>query len=340
MSTSAKFLKAEAGKQSVFGTAVAPTFKLPFVGEYQDMQEDHRAEWDSGQWTPTGIVGKVADFANFTLRGTAFFELLPMFWQAGFNDITQSGSGPYAYDADNNPAAVGSPIPYTFFFGGNEAIGGTGPAIRIADAYCQSFTLAFSVSSKEVSINSQWFGASVDDNSGAGRAFVGANLPAGIEMMKGLLGALNIQDAASSGGDFATMTAFDCALLDWSLAVDTGIRPQWAADKNALTYCGYYFQEPSARLTAALRTTQTNYGLVVAKAKARTYQELELVLNGSSSRQLRLQLTGRWLPDVIAHNRSNNEVVMNAVFEADTPFTQTTTPHWFGWELDTQLADI
>ena len=29
MSTSVKFLKAEAGKQSAFGTPVAPDFKLP-----------------------------------------------------------------------------------------------------------------------------------------------------------------------------------------------------------------------------------------------------------------------------------------------------------------------
>jgi hypothetical protein len=79
---------------------------------------------------------------------------------------------------------------------------------------------------------------------------------------------------------------------------------------------------------------------VAAKAKARTYQELELVINGSNSRQLRLQLTGRWNPNITAHGRSNNEVVMNGSFMVETPHTQTTTPHYFGWELDTALSTI
>ena len=340
MATSVKLLKGEAGKQSVFGTAVSPTFKLPFVGEYQDAQEDHSAEYDSGFWTPVTIVGKVADHGTFNLRGTAYFELLPMFFNAGFDAITPSGAGPYVYDDEVVPSTPGAPIPYTFRFGGGEAIGGTGPTVQIADAYCQSFTLAFSMSAKALTINSTWFGRSIDDNSGAGRAFIGSNLPASIEMMKGLLGALNIQDAATTGSDFTTMTAFQCSLLDWTLAVDTGLRPQWAADNNALTYCGYYHQAPVITLAAAIRTTSSNYALVAAKAKARTYQELELIINGSNSRQLRLQLTGRWNPNVTAHGRANNEVVMNGSFMVETPHTQTTTPHYFGWELDTALASI
>lgn len=340
MSTSTKFLKGEAGKQSVFGTPVSPTFKLPFTGEYADAQEDHSAEYDSGAWTPITIVGKVSDHATFTLNGTAFFELLPLFLNAGFGDITPSGEGPYVYDDELDPSAVGAPIPYTFFFGGNEAIGGTGPAVRIADAYCQSFSLAWSMSAKQIALQSTWFGRSVDDNSGAGFAFIGSGLPAGIEMMKGLLASLNIQDAASTGSDFTTMTAFDCALLDWTLAVNTGLQPMWSGDKNALTYCGYYHQAPVTTFTAALRTTSANYALVAAKAKARTYQELELTLNGAGSRQLKAQLTGRWLPSVTAHGRSGNEVVMNGVFQAETPHTQVTTPHYLSWELDTLLEDI
>lgn len=340
MSTSVKFLKAEAGKQAEFGTPVAPTFRLPFEGEYQDAQEDHVAQYDSGVWTPQEIAGKVADHATFTLKGTAFFELLPIFWNAGYNDITPSGTGPYAYDDALDPAAEGAPIPYTFYFGGGEDIGGTGPAIRIADAYCQSFSLAFGIGAKQIALQSTWFGKSVDDNAGAGFDFIGSNLPGSLEMMKGLLGELNVQDAAATGGDFATMTAFECSLLDWTLTVNTGIRPKWAADNNALTYCGYYYEAPAVTLAAAIRTTSANYANVAAKAKARTYQELELILNGSSARQLRAQLTGRWLPNVTAHGRSGNEVVMNAVFQAGTPYTQTTTPHYFGWELDTRLADI
>jgi hypothetical protein len=335
MSTSVKFLKAEAAKQSVFGTAVTPDFKLPFEGEYMDAQTEHSAAWDSGFWTPTTIVEKTSDYATFKLNGAMFFELLPVFLSAGFADLSPGGAGPYTYDHEINPAAVGAPSPYTFFFGGNEAIGGTGPAIRIRDGYMQKMTLAFNMNSKEVTVQSEWFGASVDDNSGAGRAFIGAALPTPLGMMKGLLSVLEIQDAATTGSDFATMTAFDCSILDWALTIDTGIRPQWAAEENALTYCGFYHEAPSITFAPVIRTNATNYALVKAKANARTYQEIMLTMNGASARQVKWQMTGRWLPGFVAHGRSGNEVTMSPTFQVETPHTQVTTPHYFGWELDT-----
>lgn len=338
MSTSIKFLKAEAGKQSAFGTAATPDFKLPFMGEYSDEQTEHVAEWDNGTWTPLEIVEQTSDFAKFKLSGAMFFELLPVFLSAGFADLTPGGADPYTYDAELNPAAVGAPSPYTFLFGGNEAIGGTGPAIKIQDGYLQSMTLAFNINSKELTVQSEWFGASVNDNSGAGFAFQGAALPTPLGMMKGLLGALDIQDATTTGGDFATMTAFDCALLDWSLKIDTGLRPAWSADQNDTVYCGYYHEAPAITFTPTVRTNSTNYALIKTKADARTYQEQMLTLNGASSRQVKWQMTGRWLPNFMAHGRANNEVVMQPTFQCATPYTQVTTPHLFGWELDTKWS--
>jgi hypothetical protein len=335
MSTSVKFLKAEAGKQTAFGTPVSPDFKLPFTGAYTDAQEEQVAEWDAGFWTPTAIVEKTADMATISLSGAMFFELLPVFLSAGFGDLTPGGAGPYDYDDELDPAAVGAPIPYTFLLGGNEALGGTGPAVKIQDAYLRTMSLSFSISNRQVTVQSEWFGLSVNDNAGAGFAFIGAALPTSLGMMKGLLAALDIQDAATSGGDFATMTAFECSLLDWTLNIDTGLRPKWAAEENALTYCGYYHEVPAVTFTPTIRTDSTNYALVKAKANARTFQELMLTLNGDASRQVKWQMTGRFLPNFTAHGRANNEVVMSPTFRAETPYTQTTTPHMFGWELDT-----
>jgi hypothetical protein len=74
------------------------------------------------------------------------------------------------------------------------------------------------------------------------------------------------------------------------------------------------------------------------KAELRTYQELQLTLNGGDAEQLVLKLTGRFLPTVIAHARSNDEVVMAATFQVETPHTQITTPHWISWSLDTNVS--
>ncbi len=339
MSTSTKFLAGFAGKQTVLGTPVSATFQLPFVGEYEDAQEDHSAEYDSGFWTPTTIVEQVATHARFTLNGTAFFELMPVLFNAGHDHITVGGVGPFIFDDAVSPSAVGVPRPYTFFFGGNENIGATGPMIRIQDGHLESFSLAGNINTKEVALTSQWFGATIHPNSAhVGFAKPAANLPSPLGMMKTLLATLELQDATTTGGDFATMTATDKALLDWTFACDFGLRPAWSADENQSFYSTIRHVMPVATFAAAIRMTETNYALVRIKAVDRTFQELQLTLNGANSELLKLKMTGRWLPNVIAHSRSNDEVVMQGTFQLETPYTQVTTPHWFSWELDTNWS--
>lgn len=338
MSTSINFLKSEAGKQALFGTAVAPDFLMPFTGTYQDVGDFHEAPVDSGRWVPVTFIDRVSNFARFSFQGAAFFELLPVFLSAGFADLTPGGAGPYTYDHTLDLASPGAPSPYTFRFGGDEDIGGTGPAVQIQDSFCERVQLSGNANDRSVTLQSDWFGADVDDNSGAGYAFAGAALPAPLGMMRFPFSTLEYQDATTTGGDFLTMTAFACTLLDWTLNIRTGIAPKWAADANQLEYCGVRIDTPLVEFTATLRTDATSYANVMAKANADspTYQELQFTQVGAGSRQAIWQMTGRWLPLRSAHDRSNNEVVMNnAVFRASGYPSQTTTPHAFGWELDT-----
>jgi hypothetical protein len=339
MSTSTRFLKAQAGKQAQFGTAVTTTFQLPFTGEYEDLQEEHIAEYDSGTWTPTTIVEKVADYAKVSLSGVMFFEFLPVFFNMGHDLITVSDQTTYQqYDDAISPTAVGVPRAYTFLLGGGQNIGGTGPAVRIQDTFLESMTLAGNLNSKEITVQADAFGLSVNDNSGAGYAFAAVGLPANIGMMKTMLGALNYQDATSTGGDFQTMTALSCVMMDWSWTWNTGLVPKWASDGNALTYCGVRHNAPSVEFTPTIRTNSTTYAAIKGKANARTYQELQLIITGTEQRAFTLNMTGRWLPNFVAHSRANDEVVMTPTFRVETPHTQTTTPHWMSWELDTEWS--
>jgi hypothetical protein len=89
---------------------------------------------------------------------------------------------------------------------------------------------------------------------------------------------------------------------------------------------------------ASYRTTATNYALIKAKADARTYQELMFTLTGNNSAQWINKITGRFLANFTAHSRANDEVVMSPTFRAGTPHAQTTTPHFYGWELDTGVS--
>lgn len=340
MSTSTKFLRCIAAQQLAFGTAASSGyFRLPFVGEYEDLEEEHAAEWDQGTWTPTTIVEKVAEYARITLSGTMFFELLPVIHNMAWGNVNATNNTTYqSYDGSVSPSAVGAPIPYTFWLGGAQNIGGTGPMVRIQDAFVESYTLSGNLNTKEIAIEVTLFGLQIDDNNGAGFAAPTAALPTALGMMKTLLGSFNIQDAATTGGDFATMTAIAGKMLDWSLTVNTGLVPLWSSDENQLTYSGVRHNEPSIEFAPQVRTDATSYAYVKAKANAKTYQELQMVIAGADQRALTYNMTGRFLPNFIAHGRQGDEVVMLPTFRVETPHTQTTTPHWFSWELDTEWA--
>jgi len=335
-----KFLKAEAGKQAVQGTPATPDFMLPMVGEYEDAQIEVAAEWDSGTWSGMEIVEQAAKLARFTLRGHGFFELLPVFLSAGFNDqLTASDSAPYAYTDLLTPGAAGVPRPYTMRFGAlGQNIGGTGPTVQIPDAYLESVTLTGNINSADITVESQWFGSEVDDNSGAGYAFAGAALPSPLGMMKTLLGAISLQDAGATGGDFGSLTGLTGVLLDWVLTIRTGLSPQWSADSNQLTFTGVRIQTPTITFAPTLRTNATTYAATRTKYEARTYQELQITLTGGLSRQAVLRATGRWTSVPTPRRREDGELVISPTFTAETPETQTKTPHIFGWTIDTRWS--
>lgn len=338
MSTSTRFLQTQAGKQAAFETPVTPTFQMPFTGEYEDRGDFQTAELDDGRWLPAVIVDRSSTFATFNLRGAGFFELLPVFLNAMFADMTPAGgTAPYSYDYTLDLTTPGTPAPYTFFFGGGENLGVTGPAVRVQDAYCQSLIVAGNANDRSVTYESTWFGAGVDDNSGAGHAFAAVAIPAGLGMMKYPFGKLEYADATATGGVFDTMSSFACTMLDWRLTINSGLQPKWSGDANKLSYCGVFIGRPSVQFQVTLRTNATTYAAVMAKANGLTptYQEIQFTQTGADSRQAIWQMTGRWLPVLTAHRRSGDEVTMQATFEAGGYYAQTTTPHAFGWQIDT-----
>ena len=324
-----KLIKAQLGLQSVFGTPVTPTIQAPWVVDYEDNRVHHVAEWDSGTWTPTTITTLAETAASLKISGTAFFEMLPVLLNSGLEDVNGVGADPYTHTYTISPAAPAVPKPLTCLVGAvGENIGGTGPAAQLANLYLRRLRISANVNDKLATVEADLFGTGYDDNSGAGYAFASVSLPANLEAMNGLLGQINIQDAMAAGGDFATMTAFSCAWVDWVLTLETGIEPKFCLTDNTPTWIGIKTTQPSLELGATIRTTATNYALVKGKADARTYQELQLLVNGSAARKFTANLTGRWTEVLSAHSRKDGEVVMQGTFRAETPHTQTTTPHF------------
>ena len=333
---SEKFIKAEAAEQTAFATlASSGFFQAPVTAEFSDEQVIAEAVWDQGTWTPTEIVDRMAQYAEFTTDGSAFFEMLPVYLSAGFADAPPVGSSPYSYEDLVSFNRVGGPAPYTWLFGSRTNIGGTGPAVRIQDSYCQEIVIAGNINSKEVTLRSSWFGLSVDDNSDAGYAMNGSALPTSLGMLKTLLGAIAIKDAGATGNSFASMTSITNTMLDWTLTMRTGLEPLWVSDGNAITYAGVRYTEPEITFAPVFRVDSTIYPLVRAKADDRTYQELQLTLTGDSSRSAVWKMTGRWSPEMGHVGRSGGEQVISPTFMVDTPHTQTSGKHLFGWDIDT-----
>ena len=188
------------------------------------------------------------------------------------------------------------------------------------------------IETKAVLANAQLFGTTYDDNSGAGYAFASVNLPASLEPINAAMGSLNYGDATTSGpaegSSMEGLTAFSCSLLGWKWTVDTGLRPLWCLTDGTLTWSGLKYEPPACNFSPIMRTGATTYAQIKAKADARTYQNLQLQIPGSSGRYLSINMTGLWNVVPSVHETHDGEVVIKPTFLTQTPHTMTTLPHW------------
>lgn len=328
---STNFNKAQVGLQSAFGTPVAPTIQVPWKYTYEDKRQRHKAEYDAGTWTPTTIVTDVAFETAVTLEGDAFFELIPVLLNSGLADVAPTGT--YIHNYWVNPAAVATPKPLTALLGAvGTSLGVTGPAVKLRDLYLKTLTLSANINDKMVKVKAEFFGTTYDDNSAAGYAFASVGLPATMEGINGLKGLLNYGDASTTGlaegAEYDGLTSFSCSLLDWEWMLETGIEPAWCLTDNTTTWSTLKYTRPVCTFKPIMRTSSTTYAIIKAKADARTYQNVQLQLAGTSSRELSINMTGLWDVVPTVHDEQDGEVVIKPTFNCETPHTQTTTPHW------------
>ena len=329
---SSKFNKAQVGLQTAIGTGLAATamaIQVPWKGMYEDRRQRHTAEYDAGTWTPTTIVADVGFETFATFEGTAFYEMIPVLLNSGFADVAPSVTYLHTYVV--SPSAVGVPMPLTALFGTvGTYIATTAPAVLLKDLFLKTLTLSANINDKAVMVKSEMFGSTFDDNTAAGYAFDSVTLPATMEVINGLKGVIRYQDAATTGGNFLTMTDFECSILDWELTIDTGIEPAYCLTDEATTWSALKYTSPSVEFKPIVRTTTATYAAIKAKADAKTYQELQLHLPGAVSpgSYLTINMTGLWDVVPTAHDEQDGEVVIKPTFRCQTSHLQTTTPHY------------
>ena len=329
---SSKFNKAQVGLQTAIGTGLAATammIQVPWKGMYEDRRQRHTAEYDAGTWTPTTIVADIGYETFATFDGTAFFEMMPVLFNSGFADVEPTATYLHTYVV--SPAAIAAPMPLTALFGTvGTYIATTAPAVLLKDLFLKTLTLSANINDKAVMVKAEMFGSTFDDNSAAGYAFDTVALPATMEVINGLKGVIRYQDAATTGGNFLTMTDFECSILDWELTIDTGIEPAYCLTDETTTWSALKYTSPSVEFKPIVRTTTATYAAIKTKSDARTYQELQLLIAGAVSpgSSLTVNMTGLWDVVPTAHDDQDGEVVMKPTFRCQTPHTQTTTPHF------------
>ncbi|MBK8113271.1 MAG: hypothetical protein IPK44_01480 [Candidatus Accumulibacter sp.] len=334
---SSKFNLVQLGHQTALGTAVDPTIEIPMKAAYEDKRQVHTAEWDSGNWTPTTIVAQVASETAFTLEGTAFFEMMPVLLSSGLANVTASGTPPAAiHTYVVSPSAIGVPTPLTALVGtvGMTGTSGTpfvtGPMIKLKDLYLKTLTLSGNINDKAVMCKAEFFGTTYDagtSNAGFPQIVLGT-LPT-LEMINALKGVLKIDDTTAVGWAWSAESTFSCALLDWEWTLDTGIEPAWCLTDNVTTWSALKYTSPSCEFKPVFRTSSVNYALVKAKADALTYQDMQLLIAGSTAdRSLTINMTGLWDTIPTVHDEQDGEVVMKPTFRCQTPHTVTSAWHW------------
>ncbi|WP_289460418.1 hypothetical protein, partial [Klebsiella pneumoniae] len=81
-------------------------------------------------------------------------------------------------------------------------------------------------------------------------------------MINALKGVIRYQDATTTGGDFATMTDFECSILDWEWTLDTGIEPAWCLTDETTTWTALKYTQPVCEFKPIVRTSATTYAAV------------------------------------------------------------------------------
>ena len=332
---SSKFNRAQVGLQTAIGTglaATAMTINVPWRGTYEDKRQIHVAEEDTGTWTPTTRVALAGTETAVTFEGTAFYEMMPVLLNSGLADVDPTVTSLHTYVV--SPAAVGVPMPLTALFGTvGTVIAATEPAVLLKDLFLKTLTLSANINDKIVMVKGEFFGSTFDDNTAAGYAFdATVAAPPTMTEINGLRGVLRHIDATTTGGVFAGMADLSCVMLDWELVIDTGIEPAYCMSNTTptTTWTALKYTRPVCTFKPIIRTTTATYAAIKVKADARTYQELQLYIPGAvaGTHYLRFDMTGRWDVVATAHDEQDGEVVMKPTFLVETPYTQTTTPHW------------
>lgn len=317
---------------------------------YADASVTRASRDGTGTYTPRVKRQKANKSYTITASGDLYYEILPYLFSAAYGNLIGGApdSSPFTYDWNIGVTSNTnhSFMPYTSWITGVTSTEGTLEAARIDSTWIDTFTVSGNAQGGTLRYDLTKFGRlftrDTDTTTPIVRQIEGrANEDGGGTASLGLCNPLDIsiftKDAAAAGDNFTSMTEMGCDLLDWSVTFTSRYRPLWAANgATAGYYCAAAYRIPSIVFNGVFLTDASTRAAIRERYLADTPLEFRLIIGpDSSSRQWTLDLTGHWSSVPSIHDDSDEIMVMNAEFTAESPSIQTSSYHWASTSIQT-----
>jgi len=281
MSISSATAKCQLGRETTPGTAVAATTIWRGMTRMDDLRDIRRADEEVGRYAGRGrtYTASLGAQVNMPSQVATFEQILHIF-EAGVQTVTPSGTeAPFTYSYAVSKASEATIKTYTLEVGDGE------DAEEAEYCFVESFELTGSVD-EALMVTATWRGRQVTQ----GITFTAAlTLPA-IEEILFNEGKLYIDDSEGTIGTTQVSSSFK----EFSLKVTTG----WAAKTTGDGELYFTFHEmtrPAITLDiTAEHTSDWDSAGEKAKWAAESWRLVRLQFDGTSSRQLTLDVAGKW----------------------------------------------
>lgn len=297
-----------------------PTFRVPLEVTLSVDDEIHRAQIlgePIHQRTRTQLVKR---YTTFTANGGLTYSLLPLLYHASFDSLVLSSEQEIQYWSV--PNATSLLTPHVWHIGSSVLeLNNSSSTIRLIDTHLQSMKLSANINSPMVALESSWFGNMDGDFSefvSSGDVENAQPLPTDMELVNGLQGSFYYETDLQDGVDpFASMTQFDCALLDWSMTIESGRNPGYSLDANKQGFC--IVRKDPYKVTFDF-TVRSKDAVLARAAQEGKHVALKMDIFGSDDRNYIQKMYGTFTQIPNPLEKGDTEIVQKFQFVTEVPW--------------------
>lgn len=341
--------------QSITDIESLPGFTMPVDDvNYEIATERRLASLARGARVPGGLRHSTRELYRITASGPLLYEIMPYFFSNSFSHMQKGDAvdGLVEWPDPATPGSIGyqwAPYPDAEFENTaltyynawiySEDLQSASDMLQFYGGFCSEFSFSGNAQGDQIGYSMTMLAPS-ENTSGVAdvtpAAYTLTKLggdPAPIHPLDLFIAT---KDAAAGGSSFSGLTTISCNLLDWTMAFTAPRAPRYTANGGSgiRGFCSTKRIMPSATFAATFVTNADTYAAIHQRHVNDTPLELRITMGpDSDARRATFYLTGHWTQASNILDESDDEVVINAVFTAETPSVQTSNHHWGSWKF-------